>query len=304
MSLNFFSRAIFILAFFLFTQSIFAQTSARLIRHAYTSTVDKSDREYLLYLPKGYGDDSTKEWPVMLFLHGNGERGNGTTELDFVMVHGPLYEAWIQKRDLPFIIFAPQLPMFGMDQYADYLANRTLDQLPRRLENGTPDREAKWIVDVEMEGSPSATNYPFDNFGPPMGWEQVEQDLLNMLDHVSSNYQTDESRVYLTGLSYGGFGTWYMGSKHPEIFAAISPVVGWGHKGLMQPLAESKMPIWCFAGGRDLVVEEKYFYPGLNELERLGHQVRFTVESDMGHDTWKRVYSGDDLYTWFLNQQK
>ena len=281
-----------------------AQTNASLKRIPYKSEVDKSDREYLLYLPKGYGDEPNKKWPVMMFLHGNGERGDGTSELDFVLVHGPLYEAWIQKRDLPFIIIGPQLHMFGMEKYANYLADRTLDQLPKRLENGTPPREAKWKVDTLMQGSPSVSVYPYQNYGPPMGWEQVEQDLLNMLDHVSSNYQTDQSRVFLTGLSYGGFGTWYMGSKHPELFAAISPVVGWGHKDLMKPLADNKIPIWCFAGGRDLVIQEQYFYPGLNELEKLGHEVRFTIESDMGHDTWKRVYGGEDLYTWFLSQQK
>lgn len=290
---------------FLFNSNfIFAQCDARLERLSYISVADSSEREYLLYLPKGYGDNPNKKWPVMLFLHGNGERGNGTTELDFVMVHGPLYEAWIQKRDLPFIIIGPQLHMFGMDQYADYLADRTMDQLPKRFEKGVPEREAKWKVSALMEGSPATANYPFESLGPPMGWEQVEQDLLGMLNQVSTAYQADQSRLYLTGLSYGGFGTWYMASKHPELFAAISPVVGWGHKGLMKPLADNKIPIWCFAGGRDLSVKEKYFYTGLNELERLGHQVRFTIESDMGHDTWKRVYAGEDLYAWFLTHRK
>jgi len=281
-----------------------AQSTASLERISYTSEADESKREFLLYLPKGYQDDPKKKWPVMMFLHGNGERGNGTTELDFVMVHGPLYEAWIQKRDLPFIIIAPQLHMFGRDKYAKYLAERTLNQLPKRLETGIPPRDPKWVIDTLMQGSPADEVYPYKSYGPPMGWEQVESDLLNMLDQVNTNYQTDQSRIYLTGLSYGGFGTWYIGSKHAELFAAISPVVGWGHKDLMKPLAENKVPIWCFAGGRDLVIKEQYFYPGLNELEKLGHEVRFTVEADMGHDTWKRVYAGEDLYTWFLAQRK
>ncbi|MEP2024210.1 MAG: prolyl oligopeptidase family serine peptidase [Reichenbachiella sp.] len=284
--------------------STLAQSDAQLNRIPYSSLVDHSDREYLLYLPKGYEDDPDKEWPVLFFLHGNGERGNGKSELDFVMVHGPLYEAWIQKRDLPFIIIAPQLHMFGRDKHAKYIAERTLDQLPKRLENGVPEREAKWSSDEQMEGSLSVDSYPFEALGPPMGWEQVEQDLLHMLNYVTTNYQTDQSRIYLTGLSYGGFGTWYMGSKYPELFAAISPVVGWGHQDLMPSLAENKIPIWCVAGGRDLAVELKYFYPGLNELERLGHQVRFTIEADMAHDTWKRVYAGEDLYNWFLAQHK
>ncbi|MEO9852054.1 MAG: alpha/beta hydrolase-fold protein [Reichenbachiella sp.] len=281
-----------------------AQNNAELKRIFYTSTADQSEREFLLFLPKGYGDDPKKEWPVLLFLHGNGERGNGTTELDFVMVHGPLYEAWIQKRNLPFIIIGPQLHMFGMDAHAKYIADRTLDQLPKQLNEGTPEREAKWKSDVQVNGSISDINYPYKAWGPPMGWEKVERDLINILDSVNENYQADPSRTYLTGLSYGGFGTWYMASKYPEKFAAISPVVGWGHVELMKPLAESKMPIWCFAGGRDQVIEVKYFYPGLNELERLGHEVRFTIQSDMGHDTWKRVYAGEDIYNWFLSYSR
>lgn len=281
-----------------------AQNKAQLQRISYTSEADQSNRQFLLYLPKGYGEDPEKTWPTILFLHGNGERGNGSSELDFVMVHGPIYEAWIQKRDLPFIIIAPQLHMFGMDKYADYIANRTLDQLPVQMTDGVPKRERKWGSEMAMSGSLEDTNYPYENFGPPMGWEQVEKDLLEILDHVNTNYQTDVPRSYLTGLSYGGFGTWYLASRNPEKFAAISPVVGWGHVDLMKPLAESSMPIWCFAGGRDQVIEVKYFYPGLNELEKLGHRVRFTIESDMGHDTWKRVYAGDDIYNWFLSHSR
>ena len=296
--------AVAALMFLLPKSLVFAQSEAELKRIAYTSNIDQSERSFLVYLPKGYLNNPKKKWPVMLFLHGDGERGNGTSELDFVMVHGPLYEAWIQKRDLPFIIMAPQLHMFGRDQFIDYLANRTMDQLPKPLENGVPPREPKWKMEEQMTGSPMADGYPFEGDLPPHGWEQAEQDLLNMLDHVHTNFQTDQNRVYLTGLSYGGFGTWYMGSKHPNLFAAMAPVVGWGHKNLMKPLADSKMPIWCFAGGRDDAVREKYFYTGLNELERLGHEVRFTIEADMGHDAWKRVYGGQDLYSWFLSYQK
>ena len=61
----------------------------------------------------------------MLFLHGDGERGDGKGELDYVLVHGPLFEAWCQRRDLPFIIISPQLPMFGQGEVR-------LHQEPRR----------------------------------------------------------------------------------------------------------------------------------------------------------------------------
>jgi predicted peptidase len=96
-----------------------------------------------------------------------------------------------------------------------------------------------------------------------------------------------------------------MASRYPNRFAAIAPVVGWGHPSLMPPIAKHDLPVWAFAGGRDSAVNIQYFYAGLNELERLGHSnVRFTVHEDKGHDAWTRVYSGDDLYTWLLSQQR
>jgi predicted peptidase len=122
-----------------------------------------------------------------------------------------------------------------------------------------------------------------------------------ILDQVDSLYRADPSRVYLTGISYGGFGTWYIASRHPERFAAIAPVVGWGHPDLMPSLAERRMPIWVFAGGRDSSVRPQYFYTGLNRLEELaGDGVRFTIHADAGHDVWRRIYAGRDLYDWLL----
>jgi len=74
---------------------------------------------------------------------------------------------------------------------------------------------------------------------------------------------------------------------------------------LMAPIAENNIPIWCFSGGRDMVVQQKHFYPGLNKLEKLGHtNLRFTTHEDMGHDTWRRVYGDQDLYDWFLQNEK
>ena len=108
----------------------------------------------------------------------------------------------------------------------------------------------------------------------------------------------------MTGLSYGGFGTWNLASRHPERFAAIAPVAGWGHSDLMAPLAERQMPVWAFAGGRDRTIWTKHFFTGLNKLEELGHEdVRFTIHEDRGHDVWRRVYAGDDLYLWLLTHQ-
>lgn len=278
-----------------------APSAEQLLRIPYTSALDNTAREYLVYLPQGYADNPEKDWPVMLFLHGNGERGNGLSELDFVMAHGPLYEAWIQKEPLPFIIISPQLHMFDLRENGpEYLKNRTLASLPKRLESGVPDRGPLFTRGGPMDGVPQADMSEVD-ITLPIGWHYVEQDLLGMLAHAHANYKTDSSRVYLTGLSYGGFGTWYMASKHPRLFAAIAPVVGWGHPDLMAPIAEHKIPVWQFAAGRDYSVRIKYFYAGLNKLEELGHEdVRFTNHEDMGHDAWRRVYKSKDFYDWLL----
>ena len=279
---------------------------AQLLRVTRQSAATHAERDHYLYLPAGHATSPDKLWPVLLFLHGNGERGDAKADLDYLLKNGPLYEAWIQKRDLPFILIVPQLPMYGQDEKADYLKHRTRSEIPERKETGVPPRPTEFETPEPMMGAlseeldPKATGY-----GPPMGWPELEADLLAMLDDVLEHQHGDPTRQYLTGISYGGFGTWYLASKHPERFAAIVPVVGYGHPDLMPPIAAAQLPIWCFAGGRDGAVKVKHFYPGLNRLEALGHHDwRFTIEEDMGHDVWARVYAGDDVFDWMLSHQK
>jgi len=278
---------------------------AQLLRIRRVSQATRAERETYLYLPKGYDGASSQRWPVLLFLHGNGERGNAKTDLDYLLKNGPLYEAWIQKRDLPFIIVAPQLPMYGMDEKADYLKKRTRAEIPKRLENGVPERPPEHSTRDPMAGA-LAEPLPAGStpYGPPKGWPELEADLIALLDEVLANYHGDPSRQYLSGVSYGGFGTWYLAGRHAQRFAAIAPVVGYGHPDSMPAIAEAKLPVWCFAGGRDAAVRAKYFYAGLNRLEQLGHEFRFTIEADMGHDVWTRVYAGNDVYDWLLAHRK
>ncbi len=276
---------------------------AQLVRESFVSTED-GDRDVYVYVPAGYETDTDRRWPVLLFLHGNGERGDGKADLDWVTVHGPLYEAWVRKRDLPFLIVVPQLPLFGLEEKIDYIRDRDPASIPRRLKDGVPPRPEELETPKAMTGATSTAELPYGAEGLPLGWPLREDDLLKILDQTLKKYRADPRRVYLTGLSYGGFGTWHLASRHPERFAAIAPVVGWGHPELMAPLAKRRTPIWAFAGGRDDAVPVKYFFAGLNELERLGHEeVRFTIHEDMGHDTWRRVYGGRDLYEWFLSHR-
>jgi predicted peptidase len=120
---------------------------------------------YLLFLPADYNSEAKKRWPLMLFLHGAGERG---TNLSLVMRHGPP-KIVKDKPAFPFILVSPQCP--------------------------TGER---WSNDT----------------------------LLALLDDVTRKYNVDTNRVYLTGLSMGGYGTWSLGTAHPEKFAAIAPICG------------------------------------------------------------------------------
>lgn len=293
-----------VISLFWLVAGVSQKNNEQLLRVPYKSVVAGEERDFFLYLPKNYNKDKKKNWPVLLFLHGNGERGNGKDELDFVMIHGPLYEAWIQKRDLPFIMIVPQLHMFGMGE-VDYIKNRSRNQIPQRLKDGVPQRPERFATNYPMEPKPAVALDTFPQIFPPYGWDKVEADLLGMIAHVKANYRVDEKRLYLSGLSYGGFGTWYMASKHPELFAAAVPVVAFGMPEFMEPIAKAQLPLWCFAGGRDPVLPNEFFYAGLNHLETLGHKnVRFTIEADMGHDAWTRIYGGEDVYNWLLSHNK
>jgi predicted peptidase len=275
-----------------------AQPELRRVR--YRSKRTGKEREYFVYLPPGHA--SRKDWPVILFLHGNGERGDGKGELDYVLAHGPLYEAWCQKRDLPFIIISPQLPMFGQGG-VDYIKNRTPAQIPSRKAHGVDKRPDERNVRSAqpMRGTTRADKLPDGPEGPVEGWSLIAEELTAMVDDTLRDFHGDPRRVYLTGLSYGGFGAWYLAAKYPAKFAAVAPVVGYGHPEHAAPIAKARLPVWCFSGGRDPVVEARYFYAVFERLEKLGHtSVRLTNHEDLGHFTWVRVYGGQDLYDWLL----
>ncbi len=278
-------------------------SEAQLLRINYQSQIDQKARQYLVYLPKGYADHPQQKWPLLLFLHGNGERGNGLDELDFTLMHGPLYEAWVQKRELPFVMLVPQLHMFDMGNLP-YIAERQKSAIPQRLKHGVPPRPQ--MFGSEQPIRPANTVADMSKVPPllPDGWERAEQDLLAMLASVQQHYRVDKKRLYLSGISYGGFGSWYLASKHPNTFAAVAPVVGWGHPDLMPPIAKAKTPLWVFAAGRDSAINKDYFYPGIEKLRQLGHHnVRFSVLEQAEHDAWRQIYAGSDIFDWLLQQK-
>ncbi len=282
-----------------------AGSEPQLLRVPYHSAVMNTERDYFVYLPPDF--EKHDAWPVMLFLHGNGERGDGKADLDYVLKHGPLFEAWCQRRDLPFVIISPQLPMFDQGEVS-YIKNRKRASIPQRRADGRLNPYVWMARSAEpMNGQLSAPPPP-DRLDPDQtrnSWNVIADEVLAMLDHVLATYKGDARRVYLVGLSRGGVGTWYLAAKHPERFAAIAPVVGYGVPAQAAPIARAKLPLWVFAAGRDATVPLKYFFPVLNALEKEGHpEVRFTIEADLGHDAWMRVFQGRDLYDWLLTHVK
>jgi predicted peptidase len=283
------------------------QNASQLLHIPYHSTATGEERDFLLYLPAGYDADQSRRWPVLFFLHGGGERGDGKADLDYVLVHGPLAEAWIRHHDLPFVIVGPQLPVFDMYHQAAALAGAPkpvrLPTPPAPLLEDRPPRPMLRAADPEPAFFGVTEAWGDEGF--PGGWQFCQDDLIAILDSVLRSWRTDPDRVYLTGLSYGGHGTWHMAATFPDRWTAIAPFCGDANETQMAAIARQGLPIWMFQGGRDKVVKPEWAYDLANALERAGHpSVRFTVHEDLGHDCWTRVYGGQDLYSWLLEQSK
>ena len=208
------------------------------------------DLQYLLFLPEGYKEGPEKHWPLMLFLHGSGERG---TNLAKVAVHGPP-KIVKTKRDFPFILVSPQCPAGSI-------------------------------------------------------WS--DEAVLALLDEIEEKYHVDRDRVYLTGVSMGGYGTWSIGMKNPERFAAIVPICGGGNLLDVLLVAPGKqaalksLPVWVFHGAKDNVVPLEQSELMVSALKKAGNQnTKLTVYPEAGHDSWTDAYNSPELYDWLLQQTR
>jgi len=210
----------------------------------------EADLHYLLFLPQGYQAKGSERWPLMLFLHGAGERGSDIWK---VAVHGPP-KCVSQNPDFPFILVSPQCPEGQI-----------------------------WSDDL----------------------------LLGLLEEVMKQHQVDPTRVYLTGLSMGGYGTWSLGLTHPEKFAAIVPICGGGEliKVLLasgeKGQALTSLGVWAFHGGKDTVVPPEESQRMVNLLNRVGvREVKLTIYPEAGHDSWTETYNSRELYDWLLKHKR
>ena len=123
-----------------------------------------------------------------------------------------------------------------------------------------------------------------------------------MLTELLATLRADPDRVYLTGLSMGGFGTWSLAMAYPDRFAAIAPICGGGDPQLACALKD--VPVWAFHGAKDPTVPLEQSEQMVQALEACGGNVRLTVYPEADHDSWPETYANPDLYAWFLSHAR
>ncbi len=233
---------------------------------AETQTVHQFERsvtvthsyKYLQGLPDGYGAEPGKRWPLLLFLHGSGERGDDVWS---VAKHGP----------------------------------------PKLLRESPRGPAARLLAENFVVISPQC---------PKGEWWNTAA-LLALLDEIMASHAIDPARVYLTGLSMGGYGAWELGTAFPERFAAMVPVCGGGnfitaYRSHREKRSELRsLAIWAFHGARDPTVPVAESERMVEAMERFEvADVQLTIYPEAQHDSWTETYANPELYTWLLSHTR
>lgn len=163
------------------------------------------------------------------------------------------------------------------------------------------------LAKVKMHGPPklveAGREFPFILVSPQCSSRGWNADSLNaLLDDLVQTYRVDKDRVYVTGLSMGGYGTWSLAAAHPEKFAAIAPVCGGGNPKDAAKLA--RLPIWVFHGAKDPTVPLQRSEEMVQAINAAGGNPKFTIYPEAGHDSWTETYNNPEFYTWLLAQKR
>ena len=205
-----------------------------------TEITQKKQLGYVLHLPT----IANKKKPLIIFLHGDGEKG---TDTEKVKTHGPF--KYLKTNTLDAYILAPQCP-----------------------ENDL------WNTEILYQ-------------------------LISKI--VKENTNIDSSRIYLTGLSSGGWATWNLAFAHPEMFAALVPISSFVDLNQMDEACKIKtIPTHIFHGLLDDVVDVSYAISIYKNLKACNANVELTIFADAGHDSWSKVYDNKEIYDWMLLQVK
>lgn len=198
---------------------------------------------YLLSLPDGYKSEESRKWPLIVFLHGSGERGD---DLEQVKKHGP-----------PKLIAAGQ----------------------------------------KIEAIVASLQCPPQQIWNPHG-------VKTLTDHLTKTLRVDADRVYLTGLSMGGFATWDTALEYPETYAAIVPICGGAGVRFVMADRIKHLPVWIFHGAKDSVVEPAYSKKMFDVLTKAGGNVKLTMYPNAQHDSWTAAYNDPELWKWLFGQKR
>lgn len=223
---------------------------------------DGTTLPYRLYVPDDY--DSKKDYPLLLFLHGAGERGNDNKK--HIEVNNGIIRRIISSDNPEYdcIIVAPQC-----------------------AEN------SQWVDTDWSKGSYDQSKVAMSKY------LKATHSLLNELQ---KNYSIDSRRLYITGISMGGYGTWDYITRYPDLFAAAIPICGAGDPTKAEAI--KTMPIWAFHGDADGVVPVQGSRDMVEALEELDSPIRYTEYQGVGHDCWNNAYEEPELLSWLFDQVK
>lgn len=220
---------------------------------------------YRLYVPADY--DPNIDYPVVLFLHGYGERGSGNdVQLGCGMMKAFFSKGYYQEH--PCIIVAPQCPDTTQWAVQGYTGSYTISDTP-------------------------STNT----------FTEAIQLCKAAVDQTIADYSVDTDRLYVTGLSMGGYGTWNIITHYPDYFAAAMPICGGGDPSKADRLVD--LPIWAFHGDADPTVPVSGTRDMYNAITAAGGtNIQYTEWMGADHFTWTPTYVRSDVWNWMFNQSK
>ena len=222
---------------------------------------------YRILLPEDF--DSQKSYPLLVILHGSGERGNDN---ELQLFHGGyLFKTEEYRAKYPSIVVFPQCPV-----------------------------ESYWAsVSEDYDTSSLKKKYTYAKSLPKNSQLDIVESLIKSLEQ---NYPIDTSRRYLGGLSMGGMGTFELVSRNPDFFAAAFSICG-GANPNWAPLL-SKTPLWLFHGEKDDVVWVNHSKRIFKALKKLGAPVRITLYPNVKHDSWNYAFANPNLMKWLFSNKK
>ena len=166
------------------------------------------------------------------------------------------------------------------------------------------------LDDLQKNGPPKmmAEGYPFPFLvlAPQNPHQKKWWDIKavnQLLDSIVANNRVDKNRMYLTGLSRGGSAAWEMAVQYPDKFAALAVVCGMAPTPYAHWL-EEKMPIWVFHGVEDQVIPVEESDTMVRKLVEMGYDVKYSRYENIGHNSWEKAYTTEELYQWMANQKK